>query len=126
YGDVTVDASLGPDATLDVRVGFGDVRVVLPAATNAVLDTQVGLGEVNVEGWPLAVRDVGGGQRAAGALGAGAESAGPESIGAALRVQVRVGDARVIARDAPLARPGTAPEGSEGNLSSRRRELSRS
>jgi hypothetical protein len=126
HGDVTVDASLGPDATLDVRVGFGDVRVVLPAATNAVLDTQVGLGEVNVEGWPLAVRDVGGGQRAAGALGAGAESAGAESIGAALRVQVRVGDARVIARDAPLARPGTAPEGSEGNLSSRRRELSRS
>ena len=69
YGDVTVDAGLGPDATLDVRVGFGDVRVDLPAATDALLDTQVGLGEINVEGWPLAVRDVGGGQRAAGRPG---------------------------------------------------------
>ena len=113
-------------------MGFGDVRVVLPAATDAVLDTQVGLGEVNIEGWPLAVRDVGGGQRAAGALGAGPRAPGPRGAGAALRVQVRVGDARVIARDAPLARPGTAPEGaggsggSEGNPASRRRELSRS
>jgi hypothetical protein len=89
-GNLTMDGTLAPGATLDARLNAGNARFTLPRETPAQLDARTTVGQISVSGWQVRTERQIVQQRAYGALGAAPTGS--------LRIHVDAGNLTLMAR----------------------------
>ncbi len=89
-GNLTLDGSLAPGTSLDVRVNAGNAELTLPHETPAYLDARTSVGAIRVSGWNVNTRRNITQQHVSGPLGS--------TTGGSLSIKVDAGNIRLDAR----------------------------